>query len=314
MSDQDLKPRHPVGLAAIALLLGAPALMLWMGRFKHSLLYFAFYIVAIFLGTYGAIVGFVPVGLFNGVNADLAKFVLALPVAIVAFFHALHLNKKTPLRPTYSRWFIALPAYTLLSLAAALLVRTFLYQPFSAPSASNFPNLMIGDMFFVSKTAYLSADPQRGDIAVFKLPSDPTIDYVKRVVGLPGDHIQMKEGRFYLNGVLVPREPVTYHPPIDQSDESSSSYYRETLPSGRSYVIAERSDDSDADNTDEYVVPEGHYFALGDNRDNSQDSRFLQQVGYIPRANFTGPYVLRFWNSSGVPLTGRPQETPATQK
>jgi signal peptidase I len=311
MSDQDLKPRHPVGLVAIAFLLGAPALMLWMGRLKHSIFYFAFYVAAIFLGTYGAILGFVPVGLFNGVNADLARFALALPVAIVAFFHALQLNKETPLRPTYSRWFIALPAYTLLSLAVALFVRTYLYQPFSAPSASNFPNLMVGDMFFVSKTAYLNADLQRGDIAVFKLPSDPTIDYVKRVIGLPGDRIQMKQGRLYLNGVMVPREPDTYQPPLDQPDESGSRFYRETLPNGRSYVIAERSDDGDADNTDEYVVPDGHYFALGDNRDNSQDSRFLDSVGYIPRANFTGPFVVRFWNTNGVPLTGRPEETPA---
>jgi signal peptidase I len=201
-----------------------------------------------------------------------------------------------------------------LALAIALLVRTFLFQPFNSPSASSYPNLMVGDMFFVSKTAYRNADPQRGDIAVFKLPSDPSIVYIKRVIGLPGDRIQMKEGRLYLNGTMASREPVTYQPPIDQPDEAGAIFYRETLPNGRSYYIAERSDDGDADNTDEYVVPEGHYFTLGDNRDNSQDSRFLQQVGYIPRESFIGPFAVRFWNTNGVPLTGRPTKTSVTAR
>jgi signal peptidase I len=144
-------------------------------------------------------------------------------------------------------------------------------------------------------------------------PSDTSVDYVKRVIGLPGERIQMKQGRLYLNGVLIPREAASYQPPAEQPDEVRAIYYRETLPNGRSYLIAEQGDDRDADNTDEYIVPEGHYFAMGDNRDNSQDSRYLDHVGYIPRANFTGPFTMRFWNTNGVPLTGRPEETPANK-
>jgi signal peptidase I len=284
-----------------------------LGRFRLSLLYSA---ISIFIlaGIGSAIVlGLISPAWFQRVSLETASYAFSMPLAGVALFHAFKLNKQSPFRPLYSRWFIALPAYAVLVLAVALVIRTFVFQPFNAPSASSFPNLMVGDMFLVSKTAYRNADPQRGDIAVFKLPNDPSVDYVKRVIGLPGDRVQMKQGRLFLNGVLVPREAVICQFPVEQPDESGAKFYRETLPSGRSYVIAERGDVGDADNTDEYAVPVGHYFALGDNRDNSQDSRFLQQVGYIPRANFIGPFVVRFWNTNGVPLRGRPAETSATQ-
>jgi signal peptidase I len=311
MSEQELKPRHPVGLAAIAFLLGPTALMLWLGRFRLALAYLALSLLLSVAAFILLINGYVSPADFNLARLDVLGFVIGLPISLLVLCHGILLNKRPPQRPWYSKWYVALPSHVFLSFAAALLVRTFFFQPFSAPSASNFPNLMAGDMFLVSKTAYLNADPQRGDIAVFKLPSDPGVDYVKRVIGLPRDRIQIKQGRLYLNGVIVPRETVVYHPPANPPDESASKFYRETFPNGRSYVIAERSDDGDADNTDEYVVPEGHYFALGDNRDNSQDSRFLDKVGYIPRANFTGPFVMRFWNTNGVALTGRPEETLA---
>ncbi len=190
--------------------------------------------------------------------------------------------------------------------ALLLLLRLVAYQPFNIPSTSNEPSMMLGDYIFVSKLAYRFGDPERGDIAVFKYPADTNIDYVKRVVGLPGDRIQMKDGVVYLNGKPLPQEELA---PLNLSyNAGPMTLYRETLPDGRSYVIGNMTDVGSVDNTAEYLVPAGHYFALGDNRDNSQDSRFLDLVGYIPRANFVGRYAFRFWNSAGIPLTGRPEE------
>jgi signal peptidase I len=194
------------------------------------------------------------------------------------------------------------------ALIVALLVRIFLFLPFDIPSESNIPSLVVGDYVFVSKTAYGDGSPpQRGDMAVFKLPTDRDIDYVKRVVGLPGDRIQMINGVLNINGVPVKLEEIQLSPEFYR--DRNFRFFRETLPNGRSYVIADETADGSADNTDVYAVPAGHYFTLGDNRDNSQDSRYLNAVGYVPESNFVGPVVFRFWNSNGFSLSNRPEET-----
>lgn len=306
-----LKPRHPLGLIAIALFLGPPALMLWMGRFWLSIAY-------MIAGT-GVLLGVLyfylndtfPGWLVAEDSVGWSMWILAGPFVLVSIVHAFRLNRLAPLRPWYSRWFVALPAHLLASYAIALLVRTLLFQPFYVPSSSNHPNLVVADFFFVSKRAYNDHDPLRGDIAVFKLPTDPAIDYVKRVVGLPGDRIQMKNGVLYINGVPVKLEPTTLDPIFTQDENGNPTpikFYRETLPEGRSYVIAD-SGKGDLDDTEEFIVPADHYFTIGDNRDNSMDSRILSHHGYVPRENFIGPFLFRFWNSTGFPMTGRPAET-----
>jgi len=155
------------------------------------------------------------------------------------------------------------------------------YDLYDIPSGSMFPNLQVGDKIFAFANVYTNKVPPRGQIVVFKFPQDRRTDYVKRVVGLPGDRIQLRAGRLYINDQLVPREPV-----VDM--EMADSYgrtlklYREILPEGASYLIAEESDDGMLDNTEIFAVPAGTVFLLGDNRDHSADSRISTGVGYVP--------------------------------
>ena len=191
----------------------------------------------------------------------------------------------------------------------ALAIRTVAFEPFNIPSGSMIPTLLIGDYLFVSKYSYgysryslpfglplipgriFVTPPKRGDVAVFKLPRDNKTDYIKRIIGLPGDTIQMKAGRLYINGQMVVRSDPT---PVEYGTQ-----YIETLPNGVKHPIIERSDDAMLDNTGVYTVPAGHYFCMGDNRDNSQDSRVLDQVGYVPVENFVGRAEFIFFSTDG---------------
>jgi signal peptidase I len=199
------------------------------------------------------------------------------------------------------------------ALLLALVIRTLLFQPFSIPSGSMRPTLLEGDYLFVTKWAYgysrhslpfsppifsgriWAAEPERGDVVVFKFPPNPSLDYIKRVIGLPGDRIQMKEGQLYINGTAVPREKVGQidNPDITEVDRPVD-VYKETLPNGVSYDTLDLTPSSIGDNTREFVVPEGHYFMMGDNRDNSTDSRF--SVGFVPAENLVGRANIIFFS------------------
>jgi signal peptidase I, bacterial type len=202
------------------------------------------------------------------------------------------------------------------ALLLALVIRTFLFQPFSIPSGSMMSTLLVGDYLFVSKFSYgyskysfpfspdlfsgriLGSEPERGDVAVFRLPSDPEVDYIKRVIGLPGDRIQMRDGVLYINGEAVERKLIGSYRPDGQYDTGAEvPLYEETLPNGVTYTTLDLTPNSPGDNTREFVVPEGHYFMMGDNRDNSADSRF--SVGYVPLENFVGRATIIFFSISG---------------
>ena len=207
------------------------------------------------------------------------------------------------------------------ALILALVIRTFLFQPFSIPSGSMRPTLLEGDYLFVTKWAYgysnhslpfspdlfsgriFGSQPERGDVAVFKFPPNPSLDYIKRVIGLPGDRVQMRDGQLFINGEPVQRERVGE---IDNPDITEMSrpveVWRETLPNGVSYDTFDLTPNGIGDNTREFVVPPAHYFMMGDNRDNSTDSRF--SVGYVPEDHLVGRANIIFFSiaNSASPL------------
>jgi signal peptidase I len=206
------------------------------------------------------------------------------------------------------------------ALVIALFLRVLLFQPFTIPSASMEPNLYEGDYVVVTKFSYgysrhsipfsppifkgriFSKAPQRGDIAVFKTPRDNHTDLIKRVIGLPGDRIQMKQGLLYINDKQVPRVQLpSVREDVGEGYIREVARFQETLPNGKSYVTQDFGPDGQLDNTDVYTVPPGDYFMMGDNRDNSADSRVPPEaggVGYLPAENLVGraQIVLMSWN------------------
>jgi signal peptidase I len=220
-----------------------------------------------------------------------------------------------------SPWLIAalvalgLTALVLLS-ASPFLFRALLFQPFNIPARSMIPTFMVGDYLFVSKYAYgysrytwpfsstpfsgriWGAEPARGDVVVFLLPKDNSTVYVKRIAGVPGDRIQMKDGLLYINDVPVKRERLADFVGEDPcgSDAAKVKRWRETLPSGVSYETLDCVDNGFYDNTPIYTVPAGHFFMLGDNRDNSTDSRMLSAIGYVPLENIIGRASMIFFS------------------
>jgi len=224
----------------------------------------------------------------------------------------------------------------------AVLLRSLIVAPFSIPSESMLPRLLIGDYLLVAKWPYgysrysfpfgphlfdgrvLGREPRRGDVVVFKAPPGNDVDYIKRVIGLPGDMVQMRGGQLFLNGQAVPKVrvadflvPVSPNSPCRQNpgemqkqetlkDGTSVCRYprfRQTLPGGRSYDVLDTGDAGQADNTPVFIVPAGHLFLMGDNRDHSADSRFPAVegggIGFVPEENLVGRALVGFWSTDG---------------
>ncbi|MEL6948353.1 MAG: signal peptidase I [Pseudomonadota bacterium] len=206
------------------------------------------------------------------------------------------------------------------ALILALILRTFLFQPFNIPSGSMKPTLLVGDYIFVSKYSYgyggyslgfgpklfdgriWAGEPARGDVVVFRYPPNPTKDYIKRVIGLPGDKVQLQNSTIIINGQPVKREAAGTFTETDLGMTLSAQSFTETLANGVSYTALDISNRPGnlVDNTPVFEVPPGHYFFLGDNRDNSLDSRF--DVGFVPADNLIGKAQIKFLSlKDGVP-------------
>ena len=189
----------------------------------------------------------------------------------------------------------------------ALLFRSVAYEPFHIPSGSMLSTLYEGDYIFVSKLSYgytrfsfpfspklfegriFASAPKRGDVVVFRPPGEPDVDFIKRVIGLPGDTIQMRHGRLYINGDIVEQtRDGEASVPDENGQKREVARYNEKLPNGLTHIVLDDQHEGPADNTPLFKVPENHYFMMGDNRDHSQDSRFENPVGYVPFENIVG--------------------------
>ena len=199
----------------------------------------------------------------------------------------------------------------------ALLFRSLVFEPFHIPSGSMKSNLLIGDYLFVTKFSYgyshysfpfglapisgriFKSEPKRGDIVVFRPPGQSGTDFIKRLIGLPGDRIQMRAGQLYINDRPVPKQYVDDWADPDTPDSPPLGRYRETLPEGKSFLTLYEKIPLPADDTEVYTVPPGRYFFMGDNRDHSRDSRFADPVGFVPEENLIGRADLVLFSWAG---------------
>ena len=201
------------------------------------------------------------------------------------------------------------------ALLIAILIRSLIIQPFYIPSSSMEPNLLVGDRIFVSKFSYgyskhsfpfspnfsnkrfLSKEPTQGDLVVFKTPSDNRTDYIKRLIGLPGDEIQFINGELFINKIKIKRKKIDNIFQIRCGNFSlETNTYIETLPNGTEHLVTYNKKGS-LQNTKIYKVPNNRYFLMGDNRDCSKDSRFLEEVGYVKKLNLVGKAKIIFFSN-----------------
>lgn len=204
----------------------------------------------------------------------------------------------------------------ILAVLAALAIRSCAIEPYNIPSSSMVPTLLVGDYLFISKYPYgysrhsfpfsipfvptgrvFYSAPERGDVVIFKEPLHNKVDYIKRVIGLPGDKIQMDNGRLYINDKPVEREFVGQEYHTTEQGKMYYTRYIETLPNGVKHTIYELSDTMQYDDTEPVIVPENHFFMMGDNRDNSQDSRYF---GTVPYENLEGRAEFLFYSNNGA--------------
>ena len=202
------------------------------------------------------------------------------------------------------------------ALIIALFIRSFFFQPFYIPSSSMEPNLLIGDRLFVSKYSYgysrhsfpfspkifdmriLEKKPKRGDVIVFKTPADNRTDYIKRLIGLPGDTIQIINRDLYINDLKIIRKKIEKSMYINCGSQIlDAEFFEETLPNGNRYISVYKKEGTMV-NSDKFIVPKDHYFFMGDNRDCSKDSRFLSSVGYVNFDNLVGKAQLIFFSNN----------------
>jgi signal peptidase I len=283
------RDRRPWAASLVCLVLSPVLGMLYLNRGRYAFLYW--------LGSLLFVVFCLAVwpSLFPTKHSGLT-YIIDFPVNVLGSVHGFFLAKgwapETRLR-WYAHWYSTLGIALIFPGLLALCIRTFLFQPFDLPSTAMAPSFNRGDYFWVSKRAYDVSLPQRGDVVVFFAPAYHSY-FIKRIVGLPGDRVQMIHGRLAVNGTLVPTrhlEDIVVECATGQVCRAAQ--YEETYPGGKSGRVVDQVADGPLDNTDVFDVPQESYFVLGDNRDNSDDSR--EDLGFVPRSTITGRVAYKFF-------------------
>lgn len=305
------KNRKPWASGIIALILGPEIGMFYLNRGKIGLVYLlilaACDLLPFAMAFYG--VGAVPL-IFDPVT-------IALIVCIVGIVHCVIVAKRfdvlQPLR-WYARWYGVLPLSIALGWLSWYLLLTYQSPLYRIPSASMTPTICIGDRILTDRYMHglhapgvISLPPERGDVVTFSSPKQPENLHVKRVIGLPGDTVQMKNGELIINGTAIPKERIEDFICRDKSgNKKAIPQYMETLPNGRFHYVLDETDNGPLDNTQTFTVPPRHYFLLGDNRDQANDSRQVEKVGFIPEENIIGKVEFIYWSGCREEFTIEP--------
>lgn len=239
----------------------------------------------------------VPTEYVISVAATLIACGLAVPLFAIVQAMIGARRAGTILLAWFNRWFVYAGLFVLVTACGLLaeMLPISSITSYSMESGSMIPTLLVRERLQARTKAFEDQRPERGELAVFRPPHEPDVDFIKRVIGLPGDRIQLREGRLYLNGTVVERTPVSAPEAAQLIQEyPDARVYRELLPGGVSYLIAELSDNEGLDDTEEFVVPADHVFVLGDNRDRSNDSR--SNMGFIPISGVHGKPLFVIWS------------------